>query len=225
MIAWPAKDPADVLDYSWIIPLDDQDELAPDGLTAEALDPTTATVDDSEEAEGTATLWISGGADGELAMFNLVAVTAGGRTFREVAVLPVFDRASVMLAELRVRYPEFADVADETIGYWMLRSLEIVTTDFGDQRTHAALLLTAHNLTLAGLGTGAESQRHGSFAGATRVKSGTLELSWEGGASNGAYGQTRYGRLLMPILRANYGGPLVTATGAFPAYAPDYPWR
>lgn len=225
MIAWPAKDPADVLDYSWVIPLDDQDELTPDGLTVSEIDPTTAVIDNSEEAEGTATLWISGGADGELAMFNLVAVTAAGRTFREVAVLPVFDRASVLLAEFRVRYPEFVDVPDETIGYWMFRALEVVTTAFGDQRTYAALLLTAHNLTLDGMGSGAESQRHGSFAGATRVKSGSLELSWEGGASGGSYAQTRYGRLLAPILRANYGGPLVTPTGSLPGFVPDYPWR
>lgn len=117
-------------------------------------------------------------------------------------------------------FTEFAGVSDTQFDYWIARAERVITTDFGADQLHATQLLTAHYLTVQGLGTGVESQRSSEFGGANKVKSGSLELGWgDGGSSSGSsIGSTgnRYGDEVLAMIKAVRGGPKVTGTGAFP---------
>ena len=84
-------------------------------------------------------------------------------------------------AEFTAIFTEFAAVSDTQFDYWIARAERVITDDFGDDQLHATQLLTAHYLTTQGLGAGVESQRASEFGGATRVKSGSLELGWSDG--------------------------------------------
>lgn len=88
MLAWPPKDPDDVLDYSidWTPVLEvDGDTLAgatwdvPDGLTK-----------DSDAIAGAkAVVWISGGEDGVRYEIGCKITTGGGRTYDRTVELVV----------------------------------------------------------------------------------------------------------------------------------------
>lgn len=119
-------------------------------------------------------------------------------------------------ADLKLAFPAFAAVDDNTIVYWLDRAARVVDHDWPeDDGPHARMLLTAHHLVLQGLGTGAEAEVFASgAAGFTRLKSGELWLEREAG--KGGYGDTSYGRQFEALLRAVRGGPRVTGTGTLP---------
>ena len=102
MIGWTAKDPAEIADYTWTPDLDAGDTIA---TFTTSVTSGTVVIDSSTRTTTTGTVWLSGGADKELAMFSLTVTTAGGRTFREGAVLPIFDRATELLALFRRASP------------------------------------------------------------------------------------------------------------------------
>lgn len=93
---WPAKDPDEVLDYSWDVPLDAGDaisgtptvEIISGGVVAEAPTVNGARV----------TTFISGGTAGQTAVVQISVTTNGGRTFEESFILPV--QASANISEL-----------------------------------------------------------------------------------------------------------------------------
>jgi hypothetical protein len=195
MIAWPAKDPAEVLDFTWTVPLDTGDTIA--SFTATVASG-TITIDSDSASDTQVTVWLSGGADGETATVNLTATTAGGRTFREVAVLPVFDRASELLALFRLRYPALSTIADGTIGYWFAESTHIADNDA------ARLALAAHNSSLA-----APSAIP---AGVTSFKSGTFSATLSDSvAGRTGLNATVYGREYLSLMRGT-GGPRLAWT-------------
>lgn len=119
-------------------------------------------------------------------------------------------------------FPAFAAVADEAYAFWSARAGRIVEpmqACLGDDADLAAMLLTAHLLTLQGIGTGAEAEMAAQGAsGFKRIKSGTIELDRGDAASIGAdmgeYGATSYGQQVFPMLKACLAGPRVTGTGA-----------
>lgn len=129
------------------------------------------------------------------------------------------------LEEFQAVFPPFAAVTEPQYAFWATRAERIVTDAFEDDHLFATELLTAHYLTLQGLGTGAEAEMAAQGApGFTRIKSGTIELE-RGAATNasmGEYGSTAYGRQFWPLLRAYWAGPRVTDTGTLPRGG--YPW-
>jgi len=200
MIVWTAKDPAEIADYTWTPDLDPGDTIATftASVTSFAVE-----IDSTEDTDTTGTLWLSGGADKELAMFSLTITTAGGRTFREGAVLPVFDRAAELLALFRLRYPAFAAVSDGLISYRLFDALTEVGDNWPDaQRTNARLAWSAHKLAEAGSLGGAVPQ------GVTSFKSGTFSATVSDSVA-GLTGldATVYGREFVTLRRVAFAGP------------------
>ena len=205
MIVWTAKDPAEIADYTWTPDLDPGDTIATftASVTSGAVE-----IDSTEDTDTTGTLWLSGGADKELAMFSLTVTTAGGRTFREGAVLPIFDRATELLALFRLRYPAFATVSDGLISYRLFDALTEVGDNWPDaQRTNARLAWSAHKLAEAGSLGGAVPQ------GVTSFKSGTFSATVSDSVA-GLTGMdaTVYGREFVALRRAAFAGPRMAWT-------------
>lgn len=127
-------------------------------------------------------------------------------------------------------FPPFAAVTDEAYTFWSARAARIVDplqACLGDDADLAAMLITAHLLTLQGIGTGAEAEMAAQGAsGFKRIKSGTIDLERTdsaSAASMGEYGATGYGQQVWPMLKACVAGPRVTGTGALCGYG-GYPW-
>ena len=205
MIVWPAKDPAEVLDFTWEPPLDSGDTIA--SHTA-AVSTGTAVIDSDSDTDSAVTLWLSGGTDGETATIALTATTAAGRVFREVAILPVFDRASELLALFRLRYSAFATVSDGTIGYWLADASLAVHDGWAEAtRDPAKLALAAHLLEANGARSGAIP------AGLTSFKSGTFSATMsDAAASRTGFASTIYGREYLALMGRTFAGPRLAWT-------------
>lgn len=205
MIVWPAKDPAEVLDFTWTVPLDDAETVA--SHTTAVIGGTIVKNSDSH-SDVAVSVWISGGADGETATVNLTAVTTGGRTFREVAVLPVFDRASEMLVLFRLRYPAFLSVADGQIGYWLADASRLVGTNWTEaSRDPAKFAWAAHMLSESGVLSAVVP------AGVTSFRSGSFSATVDSGiASLTGLRSTSYGREFLALRQADFGGPFLAWT-------------
>lgn len=121
-------------------------------------------------------------------------------------------------ATLKLRFPAFAAVADETVEYW-LTDARLIVTDSWDEadRAPAEMALAAHNMTLNGLGTAGGTVGDLAAMGVTEFKSASMAVSFDADAiraSKGGYDATRYGRAFAVFLRRNRGGPmLVSACG------------
>lgn len=213
MIAWPAKDPADVADFTWTPDLDAGDTIAT--FTATISTGTIIKQGSETHTATSGTVWLQGGADRELAILALVVTTAGGRTFREGAVLPVFDRASQTLAIFRLRYPAFAAVSDGLISYRLYEALGIVGDNWpADGQIIARTAWAAHKLAEAGSLSGAVPQ------GLTSFKSGTFSATVSDGiASLTGLDATIYGREFIAMRRAAFSGPIMAWTPPVPANA------
>jgi len=117
--------------------------------------------------------------------------------------------------ELKTIFPVFAAVEDATAEYWLTRAARVVDAEWPeDDRDHAQMILTAHLLTLQGLGTGAEAQAAAAGAsGFKTMRSGALTLERFGESGEGGYDATSYGKQFKALLRLIKGGPRVTGTG------------
>lgn len=120
-------------------------------------------------------------------------------------------------------FPALAAVTDTQYTFWSAQAVLITEPIEGclDARMDlATMLVTAHLLTLQGIGTGAEAEMASQGAtGFKRIKSGTLELERGDAASTGEgglYATTDYGRQVWPMLKACVVGPRVTGTGSLP---------
>lgn len=91
-ITWPSKDPNEVKDYSWVVPVDEGDEIA--SFTYSGGDG-PVTVQSQANTEDTITLWLSGGVDGDEATFTLLVTTIGGRVFEAVATIGVAANSTI----------------------------------------------------------------------------------------------------------------------------------
>jgi hypothetical protein len=249
---WPPKDPDAVYDYTYRIPLDPADSIAPGQATITKLSgdvvldnpggTLAATPDTVDGVYGQViTAWLSGGTDGETALFQVTWTTVGTRHDDGLIQLPVVSSeiddllltgyAKPLPGHLTARYPAFAAVATSTIRAWLTDAERFVTTAWAEGDYAAGLMsLAAHNMALAGLGTDAAALV-GVPAGITRMKSGSLELGFTDQAANarmaGGYDSTRYGAEYALLLRRNRGGPYVAPTGIVPEYAPfgvGWPW-
>lgn len=116
-------------------------------------------------------------------------------------------------AEFKAKYPAFADVPNATIQSYLDDSpvdecwLE---TDYAK----AIMLWAAHTMTVNGIGS--DEIGIAGAAGLSRLKSGTLDVSFKDSSTDdgmGGYGGTAYGRQFYELLRANRGGPRIVAGG------------
>lgn len=217
MIVWPAKDPAEVLDYSWEPGLDEGDAIT----TTSATTGSGVTINSDSNTASKVTLWLSGGIDGETATFTLSVTTAGGRMFREVAVLPVFDRASELLALFRLRYGAFSSVADGSIGYWLADAARLVGETWRDgDRDPARLAWAAHMLAESGVLAGAIP------AGVTSFRSGAFSATVDASIASltGLQG-TIYGREFLALRRASFAGPRLAWTPPAAGAGDYWDWR
>lgn len=220
MPSWPAKDPHAVKDYSYPVPLDEGDSVAT--MTFEKLSG-DVTINSDNAATNPAELvaWLSGGTDGETAVFRVNWTTAGGRTDDAVITMPVIANEPVAVspftkprpADLIARFPAFAAVAPGTIAYWLLDAESIVTADWGETDYRPALMeLAAHNMVKNGV-VGISVGTVGDIAakGVTDFKSASFSVSLESSAakrfSGTGYASTQYGADFAMRLRRNAGGP------------------
>lgn len=216
-ITLAAKDPSEVVDYVWNpIPTGDTGDTISGIAISNVVQGTVTRV-----ATNTSTqvkVVVTGGADGEIAAIELRVTTAQGRTWEETLYIPVQTSAYAGLAaQLSIVFAEFASVPAATVKYWLAQAARIVTWENSD---HEMMLCAAHYMTINGLGTTAQAEIMAQgLAGATSIRSGSLNISFGEGASSkpGDWKSTRYGSQFLPYLFANAGGPLVTGTGAVPS--------
>lgn len=124
-------------------------------------------------------------------------------------------------ATFTAAFPSFAAVADPTYDLWLADAVlvtEPLQDCLGARMDMATMLLTAHLLTLAGVGTGAESEMAAQgMSGFKSIRSGSLSLDrGESKSQGGIYASTSYGQRVWPMLAACLAGPRVTATGCLP---------
>lgn len=90
---WPAKDPADVLDYQFdISPAlvgNDSDGIATLDVTIEPANPGDLTLSSATADGPVAVLWLTGGQPGIVYTVNLAIGTTNGRTISRAILLPV----------------------------------------------------------------------------------------------------------------------------------------
>lgn len=204
MIIWPAKDPGEVLDFTWKVPLDTGDAIV--SHTA-SIASGSATIDSDSHSDDAVTVVVSAGVADTSIFVSLSAVTTNGRTFKETGVIPIIDRADAVLASFRMRFPAFASVSDGQIAYWVaVGGTATASWSEADQST-GRLLYAAHNLASQGLGTGAIP------AGVTSFKSGTFSATVSDGlASKTGFAATSYGRDYLALARRNFAGPRLAWT-------------
>jgi hypothetical protein len=227
MSVWPAKDPQSVQDYEYTIPLDTGDSVSSYTFSKLAGD---VVIDSESRAGADVTVWLSGGTDGETAVFRIAWATVGGRddddvitlfvSSHEYEALVLTDYAKPLPPHLKMRYPAFASIEAGTIQYWLTDAERYVTTAWTEGDYAAGLMaLAAHNMALAGYGTEATAVAAIPI-GVSRFKSGTLDVTLTEAATNarasGDLSSTRYGIEYRALLARNRGGPLVAPTGITP---------
>lgn len=220
MLTWPAKDPDEVLDYTWTVPLDAGDSLATATLTKISG---TVVIDSQDDTATGLTAFLSGGADGEVAEFRGLATTAAGRTFEETILLPIqsSDTGAEFIGQFIAAFPAFAAVPAPSIQFWNTQAALITDPQsecLSDRATMAEMLLTAHYLTLAGLGTGTEAQMAAQgMSGFKSIKSGSLSLDRGDVATKGGeMGTTSYGARAWAMISPCFAGPRISSTGYLP---------
>lgn len=203
-----AKDPQEVLDYPWPIPLDAGDTVSSFSAVRVSGD---AVLDSYAESDGVGTIWMSGGTDGTSSLFTLTAVTDGGRTFKSAVILSVVDVASAPISEFLLRYPAFASVNVAVIAYW-LKDAEATVTDswLAGDVSPARFALAAHNLAMSGYGTTGGAVGNLAAMGVTSFKSASMSVNFSDGviaaSAGGGYASTKYGTEFLTYLRRNRGG-------------------
>ncbi len=132
-------------------------------------------------------------------------------------------------ADLKAMIPAFASVDNATIQIYLDRAARMVDESwFEGDFTTARILLAAHYMVGMGI-TGTDEIAGYAAAGVSRLKSGTLDVSFKdnagGGIDYGAYGSTAYGRQFWMLLKQNRGGPrVVVGSGACRSgWAKDWP--
>jgi hypothetical protein len=199
-INWTAKDPDEVLDYTWALSLDAGDTISSYTLTKISGD---SSIDSDSNTDTAITAFISGGTDGATDRFLARVTTAGGRTFEEAIYLPIVATASAEVAAFRIRYPEFATTPDATIQYWLTDAGRYVDESWieGDYGP-AKIAYAAHNIAMGS--TDAIPQ------GVSRFKSGAVDIGLtDAQASATGFAATRYGRDFKALMRRSFAGPTI----------------
>ena len=115
-------------------------------------------------------------------------------------------------ANLKARFPAFAAVPDQTVTAAIERAQRQVDQswtegDYGE----GIMLYAAHDMTLDGLGTGADAQANAQgLSGFRSIRSGSLSLERASGAGSGdsaGIESTSYGQRFARLRRQNRAGP------------------
>jgi Protein of unknown function (DUF4054) len=223
MPSWPAKDPEAVADFRYNVALDEGDTLSTISITK--LSGSVALDSQSSDASGI-TAWLSGGADGETAVFRVDWTTSGGRTFDDIITLPVVanevsalaltDYAKPSPAHFIMRYPAFATVSPATIQFWLTDAERFVDTTWieGD---YAAAIMAHAAWQMAKGGHGAGLAGEGFGAGVTRFKSGAMDVTISdkvaGAAASGGVAAGIYEAEFIALRRRNFSGPRLVGCG------------
>lgn len=122
-------------------------------------------------------------------------------------------------ATLKLRFPAFAAVPDETVEYWLADARLIVTDSWIEaDRAPAEMALAAHNMAMNGLGTAGGAVGQLAAMGVTDFRSGAMSASFDAetvrAANAGGYEATRYGVAFRAFLRRNKGGPFTVGACA-----------
>ena len=118
-------------------------------------------------------------------------------------------------ADLVARFPAFAAVPPATLAQALAEAQSRVdTTWLPADYTIAIMLLSAHTMTLDGLGTGAEAASAAAGTlGYTSLRSGSLSLDrrhpGERGQDTSLLAETTYGRRFLALLKVNQPAVLV----------------
>lgn len=88
MLTWPTKDPNEVLDYQidWTERLEVGETIS---LSTFSVEIGTVTIDSSSDEAGVTTVWLSGGADGELCVILNRILTSAARTYDQSVKLRI----------------------------------------------------------------------------------------------------------------------------------------
>lgn len=121
-------------------------------------------------------------------------------------------------ADLKTRYPAFADVADATVQVYLDDTATSVDGSWAEgDYIPAKTAKAAHEMALAGIGVRSEVDGWAQ-AGINRVRSGQLDVSFSDSksarASGGTLAATAYGQAYMRILKRNKGGPRLAGGAA-----------
>jgi len=123
-------------------------------------------------------------------------------------------------ATFKARYPEFANVADSTLGLILGESIAVVGETWLERdRAKAQTLLCAHTLTMEGEPDRSNADSTGVSAQIGAVTSvdigGAVKLSFSDRAVSGAsgeaaeYNRTQYGARFLALMSRNFSGPVV----------------
>lgn len=129
-------------------------------------------------------------------------------------------------AELKAKYPAFAAVADATIQAY-LDDAPVDDSWLESDYAKAIMLWAAHTMTVNGIGV-TEIEGYAA-SGLSRLKSGTLDVSFKESASSadGQWSGSKYGPQFYVLLRVNKGGPRViqaAGAGCQSGWAKDVPF-
>lgn len=129
-------------------------------------------------------------------------------------------------AQFKIRYDQFAGVADALIELVMLEA-PVDETWLESDYQKAIMLYAAHKLTIEGKGTGAAAEVVAEYGlGVTKLKAGDTEIQFAGSAAAGSsgggttFGATIYGQQFAELCQLNQGGPIVA--GSVPIKASPY---
>lgn len=107
-------------------------------------------------------------------------------------------------ADLKARFPAFADVADPVVEQALAEAAAQVDASWIEaDRFLATMLYAAHTLILDGQGTSTEAQ----LAGFKRLRISSLELERESSAKGSAFGDissTSYGQRFLALRRKSH---------------------
>ena len=120
--------------------------------------------------------------------------------------------------QFRELLPAFTEtlVEEETVeAYLALAEVQMVT-GLGDNADAAQVFLTAHLMSMAGIGPGAQA---GQLAGFTNLKVGSLSLTRAEKVAMGEYLSSQYGQLYWLLAKKGGAGTaiMVTPGGCYPA--------
>lgn len=117
-------------------------------------------------------------------------------------------------AEFLNLLPQFEMVELGTIETWLAEAAATVpTTGWGADEDRGQIYLTAHMMSLAGIGP---ERASAALVGLKSLSSGSLSFTKEDRGRMGDYALTSFGRFFWPILNSYGQGIFVTGTGYLP---------
>lgn len=123
-------------------------------------------------------------------------------------------------ADLKLRYPAFADVGDDVVQVYLDDTATAVDRSWPESYyLRAKVAKAAHDMTLAGIGKRSEAEGWAA-AGLSRIKSGNFDAAFSDAkvakASGGTLAASPYGLIYKRLLQQAKGGPRVVGAGVRP---------